>query len=450
MSITLEPLTAFGPTAKGDRLVNIDFVRGIALLGILLVNVAVMFGPLAAITDPTYQERLSPPDRVAALLVVSFCQFKFISTFSLLFGYGLYGQMNKAADSGRSAVGFTFRRLFILLCFGAIHALFFWFGDVLFIYACIGAWLLLARNARPRTLILVGVVILAFALLLGAGLQILSGQADSRQAPPLHAPPNVPNSVAAMFASGFNPSSPVWIDAETTAYQHGPWIDAQIFRTASWLFSLIATVIYVGWLVLGMFFLGAALWRVRFFAPEQRGLRWRVCCICLPLGVAFEAAAAYYFWSYPPSNLQAWMTGHVIQQVGLFFLPLGYVSGFSLLAERLPTGLTNAVASAGRMSLTVYLSETLLATGLAYHWGAQLFGVVGAAQQVGFAFAIWGSLVVFSTLWLKRFSYGPMEWLWRRLEYGPAPVPGPALAPVAPAEAIMVRTPDGAIQRAGD
>jgi uncharacterized protein len=417
-----EPPPAFAPTARRERLVNLDFARGVALLGILLVNVSVMFGPVAAM-DPAYHHRLSDADRTAALLVRTFCQSKFISIFSLLFGYGLFGQIEKAAASGRSPAGFTFRRLGVLALFGLAHGLLIWFGDVLFLYATIGAWLLLARRAKTRTLIVVGICLLAFAVLMIAGLGMLGLLGDRvADAPsrPIPAPAGAPASVQAMYRAGFNPTSPVWIEAETTAYGSGPWIDAQVFRTAEWLGAIVFSLLMAGWLALGMFFLGAALNRLRFFAPEQRGLRWRVFRVCLPLGLAFEAAAAWFFWAYPLSNVRMELLGQVIQQVGLFFLPLGYLSGLALLADRLPDRLRGPVASAGRMSLTVYLTESLVATALAYHWGLGWFGKVAPLQQVGLAFVIWASLVACSHLWQSYVGTGPMEWLWRRLEYGRA------------------------------
>lgn len=418
---------ALAPTARQERLVNVDFARGVALLGILLVNVSVMFGPGAALMDPTYIDRLSAGDRTASLLVKSVCQAKFISIFSMLFGYGLYNQIQKAAASGRSPVWFTFRRLGVLALFGLAHGLLIWYGDVLFLYACLGAWLLLARRSSPRVLAGVGIGLLTLGLLLGAGLMWLTTRVERGAPPPSRAAPErAPEAVRAMFRAGFDPASPAWIEAETAAYARGPWVDAQVFRTVEWLISQVVSLLVFGWTVLGMFFFGAALWRLRFFAPEQRELRWRVFRVCLPPGLAFEAAAAYFFWSRPLSDAGT-LAGEIIHQAGLFFLPLGYLSGLALLADRLPDVLRGPVASAGRMSLTVYLSESVIATALAYHWGLGLFGRVGPLQQVGVAVAVWAALVTLSHLWQTRVGTGPMEWLWRRLEYGRAARGGPLL-----------------------
>jgi uncharacterized protein len=408
----------FAPTTKAERIASIDFVRGVALLGILLVNVAVMFGPIAAVTESGYLARWSAGDRVAALLTLSLCQTKFISLFSLLFGYGLFGQIEKAARGGRSPAGFAFRRLGALAVFGLAHALALWYGDILFIYACLGAWLLLARGASARALLVTAGCLLLVALVLRVGLEALAALFAGGTSAAIPAPAGTPPALRGMLDAGFNPGSPVWISTETAAYRDGPWAAAQTFRTVEWLFNLIGAVLDTGWLVLGMFFLGAALYRVQFFAPEQEALRRRVLRVCLPLGVAFEGLAGWFFWTRPPTDRWAWMAGHVIQQAGLCFLPLGYLAGLALLADRLPAGVRGPVASAGRMSLTVYLLETVLATGLAYHWGLGWFGGVGPAQQALIAVCVWLALVAFSHAWLARFERGPMEWLWRRLGYG--------------------------------
>ncbi|MFO0842690.1 MAG: DUF418 domain-containing protein [Gemmataceae bacterium] len=414
------PPPEFGPVAKVDRLVNLDFTRGMALLGILLVNATVFFGPLAALTDPSYHAALSPADRVTSLVGLTLWQGKFMTIFSMLFGYGLLGQFERADAAGRGAVGFAFRRLLPLMLFGLIHGLAVWFGDILFFYSVMGFWLLLARRARARTLVAVGLALVLFSVALAVGLAGLGTLAVGAAAERPRAPDTGLRGWSAVEASRGDPTSPAWIAGETAAYRDGPWADAQVFRTLEWVANVVFMLLCFGWLSLGMMFLGGALWRVKFFAPEQRRLRLRVLAVCLPTGLAIEAIAAWLLWPYPPPNPRDMLVGQVMQEAGLLFLPLGYLALFAVLGETLPDWLRGPVASAGRMSLTVYLSESFVATALAYHWGFRLFGRVGAFHQALVALAIWLTLVVLSHLWLQRFRQGPMEWLWRRLEYGRA------------------------------
>jgi uncharacterized protein len=412
------PLPAFAPVTPAERLANLDFARGLALLGILFVNIATFFGPIASLMAPTVYAQYSGADRVAALLVLSLFTGKFISIFSLLFGYGLFGQIERAAERGGAPVWFTLRRLAALAFFGLAHALLLWYGDILFVYALIGVWMLVARYLSVRWLIAVAVVLLLIAVALRGGLTLIGASSPPPPPPPPAAPVEAPpRGFEAIWEARFNPASPTWVEAETAAYRDGPLGDAFAFRLVSWLFVLVFSAILAGWQILGMFFLGAALYRLRFFDPDRAWLRRRVLMICLPLGAAFEGAAAYVYWTYPPGDLRAWGLAGVAQQAGLLFLPLGYLALFALVADALPALARAPVCNAGRMSLTVYLGETVIATALSYWWGLRLFGKVGPAEQVGLAVLIWLVLAVFSTVWLAFFSQGPMEWLWRRLAY---------------------------------
>ena len=114
---------AFLPTSKTERIVSIDFLRGMALLGILLVNCAALFGPIGTLSDATLLRQMADRDQIAYLVVLSVCQGKFISIFSRLFGYGLLRQFEKATSAGRSSPLFVVRRLGMrLLVFGFLHA----------------------------------------------------------------------------------------------------------------------------------------------------------------------------------------------------------------------------------------------------------------------------------------------------------------------------------------
>jgi uncharacterized protein len=167
-----------------------------------------------------------------------------------------------------------------------------------------------------------------------------------------------------------------------------------------------------------MMLAGGLLWRVQFFAPDQHALRCRVLVVGLAAGLTLEAAAGFCFWTARSAVSGTSVMGQILQQVALFFLPFGYLAGLALLAERLPGWLREPVARTGRLSLTVYLLQTVLATALSYHWGIGLFGSVRPVGQILLAATIWLLLVAFSHCWLARFRSGPLEALWRRLAYG--------------------------------
>ncbi|MCL4177183.1 MAG: DUF418 domain-containing protein [Verrucomicrobia bacterium] len=415
------PTTApvFAPTTSSRRLVNMDFARGMALFGILVVNTAILFGPLDTLIRPLSAEGSTGVNWWVAFLVLVLFQGKFVSVFSLLFGYGLLGQIERAHASGWSATAFAFRRLGVLAVFGLIHALVFWYGDILFLYALMGGWLLLARGASWRALLVTACLLLLVGLVLNAAFAALTVFASSFDGDAgILISEGWPAALRAMGRAGFDPSAPVWIEAEVTAFRDGPWLDAQMFRTAHWLLMLVVSPLTFGWSILGMMFAGGLLWRLRFFAPEQAPLRRWTLVIGLTGGLGIEAAAGALFWMAPAPESWTWAAAQVLHTIALWFLPFGYLAAFAELAERLPERLLEPVARTGRLSLTVYLLETVLATALAYHWGLGLFGRVDPAGQFLMAVGIWLLLVGFSHCWLARFKAGPLEILWRRLAYG--------------------------------
>lgn len=406
---------AFAPTPGAERLAGIDFTRGVALLGILLVNTELFFQPVAVLFDPARAPRSGPADSIVSAAVQTFCQGMFVSQFSLLFGYGLVRQMDRAQAAGRSAGIFSLRRLGALALFGAVHGIFLWYGDILFLYACLGFWLLLIRRASPRGLLVTGAALLAFGLFL-QGLWLMVPAPSVGQGPSVELPASWPASLRGMAAGGFDPTSAAWMEAEIRAFRDGPWTDATLFRAVTWLSFLWICLLGYGWHILGMMVLGGLLLRTGFFEPARLSVRRRMLLLALPLGLALTGAGLLCSHLGRSEGVRA--LGQFLHALAITVLPLGYLAGLTLLGERLPERWRRPVCRAGRMSLTVYLLETVLMTALAYHWGLGLFGAVGPAAQALLAVAAWLALVLVSDAWLRQFRQGPMEWLWRRLEYG--------------------------------
>lgn len=211
MSANVPPVT-FGPLSRGERLVGIDFVRGVALLGILLVNAGSFFGPMMSDSRPENVSKLSALDLVARSLVSGLCFTKFISIFAMLFGYGLLTQVERVEASGRSPWWFAFRRLGALALIGLAHALGLWYGDVLFTYASLGLFVVIFRKAtRPRDLLLLAGCFLGQVAVLRVGGEFLNLLMSVIPKP---AGVEGARGWAAIVASGGNAYSDVWRNAE--------------------------------------------------------------------------------------------------------------------------------------------------------------------------------------------------------------------------------------------
>jgi uncharacterized protein len=417
-----------GPVTERERIVTLDVLRGFALFGILMVNMPFFSLPfMQGIFDPSLAE--GPVSEQAAFLFVKlFFEYKFVSLFSLLFGIGFAVQLSRARARGGPFVGIYLRRIGILFLIGLAHALLLWFGDILLFYSVIALALLLCRNLSPRTLIYLAAGALAvglFLALLNHGAQQLSVHFAGEQMQQRYAEAQAAldegrrsSGIKAVSEAQFDPNNPIWQDGELRAFRDGPFADAMTFRLITYAFAVVHTIFGFGWHILAMFLLGAAMMKAGFFRADRRHWHRRLAMIALPIGLIFEAAhaASYAMGGYgfsPGITLTL-----PLHEIGSVLLMLGYVGVICLIVSSgALKRLTDAIAAAGRMALTVYLSQTIIATGIMYWWGLGWFGSVNRVQMIGLTILIYIALVLLSVLWLRAFCFGPLEWLWRTLTY---------------------------------
>jgi uncharacterized protein len=383
----------FQPIAPDERIATLDVLRGLALLGILLMNMEGFVGPLDLSTtgiDPHWQG----VDRWADAFVYVFVQGKFFTLFSLLFGAGFAVMAQRAEAAGRDFTGFYLRRSLGLLGIGLAHALLLWSGDILVAYALLSFLLLAFREAPRAWLPAMGMLsyLAAVGLMLLLGAMVMLMPADAAQAA----------------------SAQAAIEAQRQAYGHGTYAQAVLQRLHDFGASLGALLV-VGPQVLGMFLIGSWFARsgaiarpdqhARLFAWLRRG--------ALPLGLALMLASAWYQPWLAPGRFDlrsavAYATGSV---AGLLMC-LGYLAWGVRWSHAL-----RWLAPAGRMALSNYLGQSLVCTLLFYGYGLGWFEQMGRAWQLLFAVALFAAQVALSRFWLRRFRFGPVEWLWRAITY---------------------------------
>ena len=174
---TLPSTPAVAPVQQAERIQIVDILRGFALLGILLVTMAIFSQPFQSILFPA-DPGMPWYDRAATWLIHFLAEGKFYALFSMLFGLGMILLMGRVEARGRRFVPFYIRRLLALLLIGLVHAFLIWPGDILILYALLGFLLLLFRKARPRTLLIWAVILIAIPLLfiaVATGLVALGG-----------------------------------------------------------------------------------------------------------------------------------------------------------------------------------------------------------------------------------------------------------------------------------
>jgi len=387
------------PLPPPDRIALMDIVRGVALLGILLMNIEAFTGPLdLSFTgiDPHWQGL----DYAADALVYVLVQGKFFLLFSLMFGAGFAVMEQRARQAGRRFVPMYLRRSAVLLLIGAGHALLLWSGDILMVYALLSFPLLLCRRLPLPLLPVAGVL----CYLLAVGLTVLFSAAVLLAASSGTVLDNGPSMAMAEQI----------IQAQRQAYGSGSWLQATAQR-ADDVRRMIGGLLITGPEVFGMFLLGMWFTRSGALAQPERfaGLYRRLRCWAGPLGLVLVLLGAVWHPYMAPGEFTA-VTGvaYAVGAVGSLLMCLGYLAWIVRWRHRL-----GAFAAPGRMALSNYLLQSLLCTGLFYGYGLGAFEVLPRSAQLPVALGLFALQLLASHGWLARFRFGPVEWLWRCATY---------------------------------
>lgn len=402
-----------GPLTPSDRIASIDVLRGCALLGIVIVNAGYFGLPLGAELDGGIGAG-SMSDRITAVLVVVFAEIKFISIFSILFGFGLAMQRSRRLAANTGFAAFGVRRMLLLAVFGLLHVLTLWFGDVLFLYAGVGLLLIPMLGLDASVRLVLAAVMICWASVF-VGLLSLLGMIGS----PIVDPSTVDESLrgfdAILEAQG-DPSQPVWIDAEVAAFRNGPFRDALTFRMSSWAIGQIFSIFGFAWHVFGMALIGSWMHDRDFFGAGGGALRRRMTVTVLPGGLLLSIAAGMIFWVEGKTSIPG-AVATLIQNLSAVMIALGLVSLISLRVDAGRMPLSRIFSTVGRMSLTAYLLESVVFTALMLHWGLGWFDQISRTGLVGLSLLVYTVVALFCLLWSRRFAMGPMEWLWRQGAY---------------------------------
>lgn len=402
------PGPALRPVAAPERVEILDVLRGFALLGVLAMNISISFSSGWFRPVPGTQ----PVDVAVNWFIQIFLHGKAMTLLTFLFGLGFALQLSRAKERGQDIRGTYARRLLVLLCIGLCHTVL-WWGDVTSHYALLGFVLIAFQGCRPRTLLVWAACLVIVPQLVMA----LPGVTP-----------------AVRLALGQPASEDSLRDMVVTAVRgpdFGAAIVAQLRHYASYLAQIVGW--YPAW-ILGRFLIG--------YYAGVRGLLASDGAAHLPLFrrlLVGSAAIAIVTNAIVFALRSGFMAGYellpagqlalvAVIEVSVLTATAAYVSLAVLLMQR-PAWrrVLVIVAPIGRMPLTVYLSQTVIASSLFYGWGLGLSGKVGPAASFGIAIAIYTLQLIACRFWMRRFRFGPVEWVWRTLAYGrrqPMRVPG--------------------------
>jgi uncharacterized protein len=375
----LQSMTTHSVIEPPPRALMPDYLRLVALFGIVVVNVQYIgFSALHGFADPVGD---NPRDAITLWLVNGQALFKTYGLFSFMFGVGL-GFMMRSAERRGQPFGPIYRnRMIGLLILGIGHGCMFFPGDILTIYAVTGSILDLFRDWPVRRLTRVGAALLVLQAVI---------------APPL------------LLAAPATPPHIVALERETLTA--GGFMDAVAFRSIGFAFTMPSFLVIQGVSALGWFCLGLAAVQSNMIEDLRHPLWRRARRWCLVPGVAVSLLGAA-IWQWGAAG-----PGAVVTIAVAPVATLGYLGVIAAISR--PPGPTMARAlAAGGSSLSVYLGQSIILSTVFSGYGLGLWGECDRLTAVAIAIATTAGLIVALAIWRTRFTFGPFEWVLRRMTH---------------------------------
>ncbi|MHC5109558.1 MAG: DUF418 domain-containing protein [Planctomycetota bacterium] len=391
------------PVAEGERIEVIDILRGFALMGVLLMNMQAFAMPFSAYMNPTsfgnndtLNFSLWCMNHVAA-------DAKFITIFSMLFGAGIVLMTTRARERTGKSAAVHYRRMFLLLMFGAMHGTLIWHGDILLTYSICGMIVFWFCRLKPWLLISISGVLLLVSAMLLVGFGSYMAQAPEEEV----------NEMMAFWAP-----SAEQIQEQLTAYQ-GRYVQNLSARFDSWV-SMFGFLMFFGWRILGIMMLGMAMLKIGLLTGARSKRTYATLAVLgFVVGLPLAGLGIRHQMTHGWDLIEGMGIGSLYNYFASLLVAFAWIGVIVLLARaRRFTFLTDRLAAVGRMAFTNYIMHSVICTTIYYGFGLGFFGRVDRAGQLGIVLAIVVFQLWYSPLWLKRFRFGPLEWLWRSLTYG--------------------------------
>ncbi len=428
------------PVAAGARIGSLDTLRGVALLGILTMNIGSFAISGYVFFEPPIAGGFEGLDFAAWLAGYLLFEQKMMAIFTLLFGAGIVLFAERASRGRRWVFPLHARRMAWLFVFGMLHAYLLWEGDILVSYAICGMLAYPLWRLRARWLVAASLALLIVTPMVTTAQGIFFGytrSAAEERAALIERGEEVPQLVDEMatvwigevdeetgevveegMAAGFDPGEEQL--AEEREAMLGSFWDRARFRLMDVVFFQTWVLLTWGvWRVAGMMALGMALYKWGVLSGERSDRFYaRLAAVGFGVGLPVVAFGAWltHGAGYDPVAWFAY-TNHP-NYVGSIIVGLGW-TGLVMLACRRGwvAPLQRGLAAVGRTAFTNYIGQTVICSALFFGWGFGLFGELSRAELAPVVVAIWGFQIVVSVWWLGRFRFGPLEWAWRSLTY---------------------------------
>ena len=374
-----------------QRITNLDFIRGFAVLGILVINV-ISFGlPITALINHSSYGAESLLDWVVIVISSVFFEYKMMGLFSMLFGVGLMIFLDNAKQKVKKPKLLSFWRNCLLLLFGIAH-LSIWEGDILIAYASCAFFIILFPQIQNNKITIFFITFLVFMDLL------------------------LINYVDSLYdASGNLIIEEAWV----VAASEGGSLNLGKFwfpEESEWgnIFGLLF-ILDAGNRAMTLMIVGILLYRLNIIqGTRELNFYKKLMFYGFGTGVPFSIYSIYLLISSEYSaeiaiTSKIWLTLSVIPMV------LGYVGLLTIMNLKLRESISTRLRACGKMAFTNYITQTLL--GVFVLSGLFEIGTFSRSQLVLYVIVIWGLQIYWSKPILNKWRYGPLEWFWRKLTY---------------------------------
>lgn len=425
------------PVADGARIRTIDVLRGVALCGILLMNIPVFAMP--QYFEEAFNTNFHSGNFWLMAVIDILFEGKMRALFGMLFGAGTLLFISNKAGSGRSVTWLYYRRMLVLVAFGLLHAhVILWCGDILYLYGVCGMIVYLFRKVKPRYLILAvplvglldfGVGTIHYRQIRRTRLDYVAAVAardhgatlDEKQERAVEAWQELEHSIV--------PNRQ--IVAENTRKVKSGWAgSSEVWGALAWKFETLFLPFELADSV-ALMLLGMALLQLGFFSGtwHERTYR-RIMLAGYGLGLPLVTFAFFYQVRRTPTLEAglALMERMPVPWIDLIYpfqrmlLVLAHASAVILLWHSGVGGwLLRRLAAVGQMALSNYIGHSILCTLTFFGYGLNRYAEWQYWQLYVFVLGVWAFQIAVSPWWLARFRFGPFEWAWRTLTYGRLP-----------------------------
>jgi uncharacterized protein len=376
------------PLRSDERYQVLDLLRGFALFGVLMINLLYFFRISLFDHVLTFHSHPGWANHAVDVLATGLLEFKAFNIFAFTFGIGIAVQAERARLRRVNPENFLLRRLLILMAFGALHMVFLSNVDILTLYSVCGLVLLCVLRLPAIILLISGLAAICLPTFLPLG-------------------PTLPSDAVLR----------VWAHDATRIYSHGSFEEILLFRWRETRAMILPLLAESAQNTAGMMLLGLAAWRSGLIRAPQR---FRTQLWIFSVAAGSVGAVNTVAELLPRVSDASIHVPFVIHFLGSYVpLALAYAALLLLLHDQSGNrAWLAAVASAGRMALSNYLTQSIVFSVLFYGFGAGLFGRIAPAPAAAFGIAFYAAQLWFSVWCLRQYRFGPFEWIWRSLTYG--------------------------------